>query len=347
MGHARNNDERFDFVRSIPHWGLPLVAVVGVLVVPFHWWYLVVAAGLYLVRMFVLTAGYHRYFAHRSYKTSRAFQLFLAVAGTTCVQRGPIWWTAHHRNHHRYTDTPKDVHSPADRGLWWAHVGWLMCRGTDTVDLAGVRDLTSVPELRWVEKYWILFPVGLALALLGIGGLGLLVWGFFVSTTVLWHGTYTINSLAHRFGKVRYDTGDSSRNNWALALLTLGEGWHNNHHHYMGSARQGFFWWEVDITYYVLQVLQRVGLIWEMRGVPPRVRAAGLVTVEEERAQCAGVGTVRCAVGSFAPPVSSTCTSTQAPIESSSTPARRRSPRTRGRGGCLPPPSASLGATGR
>lgn len=277
MSSPRSQDESLDFVTSIPHWGVPLIALLGALWVPFSWWYVAAAVLLYFLRMFALTAGYHRYFAHRTFKTSRPFQLLLAVAGATCAQRGPIWWTAHHRNHHRYTDGPRDVHSPAERGLWWAHVGWLLCKKTDAVDSSRVRDLDEVPELRWVEKYWLLFPVGLAVALLALGGWGLLVWGFFVSTTLLWHGTYTINSLAHRWGRIRYATGDSSRNNWILALITLGEGWHNNHHRYMSSARQGFFWWEVDITYYVLRAFQRIGLVWELREVPRRVRDSQLV----------------------------------------------------------------------
>lgn len=280
--NADRTDERIDFVRSVPHWGVPLVAIVGALIAPFHWWYVLVALGLYFARMLALTAGYHRYFAHKSFKTSRPFQLLLAVAAATCAQRGPIWWTAHHRNHHRYADLPKDVHSPARRGMWWAHVGWLLCRKTDEVDVSRVRDLYEIPELRWVEKYWLVFPVALAASLAAIGGLGLLVWGFFVSTTLLWHGTYTINSLAHRYGRVRYRTSDSSRNNWVLALLTLGEGWHNNHHHYMGSARQGFYWWEIDITYYVLRVLQWAGLIWEMREVPRRVRESHREALDPE-----------------------------------------------------------------
>jgi len=272
--------DRPDLIRSIPHWGIPLVALVGALLVPFHGWYLAVAIGLYVVRMLALTAAYHRYFAHKTFKTSRPFQALLAVAGTTCVQRGPIWWSAHHRTHHRYTDLPQDVHSPVERGLWWAHIGWLLGRRTDTADETGVRDLTAVPELRWIEKHWLIFPVALAVVLAAVGGLGLLVWGFFVSTTLLWHGTYAINSLAHRFGRVRYATGDSSRNNWILALLTLGEGWHNNHHHYMSAARQGFYWWEIDITYYVLRLLQWLGLIWDVREVPPRIRASKHVRAE-------------------------------------------------------------------
>jgi stearoyl-CoA desaturase (Delta-9 desaturase) len=277
-GTTPNLKESDDPLLLVPHLGAPLVAIVGAILVPFHWWYPVVAVGFYLVRMLFLTGGYHRYFSHKSYKTSRAFQFVLALLGSTCVQRGPLWWSSHHRAHHRFADTDNDVHSPVRRSLWWAHMGWLLVRSTNGYDPGLIKDLVAFPELRWVERYTLLFPVSIAAAMLLFGGPGLLVWGFFVSTTLLWHGTYCINSLAHRLGKVRYATGDGSRNNWVLALITLGEGWHNNHHHFAASVRQGFFWWEIDITYYVLRMLAWAGVVWDLREVSKRLRSSGLAS---------------------------------------------------------------------
>ena len=277
MVRLRRSDDSVDPILLLPHIGIPLAALAGSILVPFRWWYPLAAVGLYFVRMLFLTAGYHRYFSHRAYKTSRAFQLLLALGGESCVQRGPLWWAAQHRAHHRYSDTSKDVHSPVVRSFYWGHMGWLFVRKTDVFDEATVHDLTGFPELRWLERYYVLVPIAMALGLYLAGGAGLFVWGFLVSTSLLWHGTFCINSIAHRYGSVRYATGDGSRNNWALAVLTLGEGWHNNHHHFMSSARQGFFWWEIDVTYYVLRALARVGLVWDLREVSSRVRDSALV----------------------------------------------------------------------
>jgi len=222
-------------------------------------------------RMFFITGGYHRYFAHKSYQTSRAFQFVLALFGATAVQKGPLWWAGHHRIHHRYADQPgKDTHSPRD-GFYWSHQGWIFHERFDGSALEQIRDFASYPELVWLNRWHVLPPLGLALACLAIGGWSGLVWGFVVSTVLLWHTTYSINSIAHRLGRRRYATPDDSRNNWVLALLTLGEGWHNNHHHFCASARQGFFWWEVDVTYYVLRTLRAVGVIWDVREPPARV----------------------------------------------------------------------------
>ncbi len=225
--------------------------------------------ALYVVRMFVITGGYHRYFSHRSYKTSRAFQLVLAVVGTMTVQKGPLWWASTHRKHHRYSDTPLDVHSPKQRGFWYSHVGWITGGDHVTTDLTWVKDLARYPELRWIGKYHWVAPVVLAAACGLVAGWSGLIVGFAWSTVIGWHATFTINSLSHVFGRRRYATTDTSRNNWALAVLTMGEGWHNNHHHYQSSANQGFYWWEVDVTYYVLRALAAVGIVWDLRR-PPR-----------------------------------------------------------------------------
>jgi stearoyl-CoA desaturase (delta-9 desaturase) len=245
------------------------------------------AVGLYLIRMFAVTGFYHRYFAHRSFKTSRAAQFVFAVLGASAVQRGPIWWAAHHRHHHAHSDQDNDVHSPSQRGFIWSHMGWFLSKRYFVADMSQVRDLRRFPELRLLDRFDILVPVALAVGVFFLGallehtapGLGttrwqMLVWGFFISTVVCYHATYSINSFAHRFGRQRFDTGDDSRNNLWLALLTLGEGWHNNHHRYPASARQGFFWWEIDITYYLLRGLASLGVVRDLRPVPLAIRAA-------------------------------------------------------------------------
>lgn len=266
--------DRPSLVKSIP-FILVHVAALGAFLFPFKAWYVGLAVGLYYLRMFGITAGYHRYFSHRSYKTSRAFQFLLACLAVSSAQKGVIWWACHHREHHRHSDQPEDVHSPVQRGFWRAHMGWIFVPRNGEVNLARMADLARFPELLWLERWDMAPPVALAAGLLLWGGPPALIWGFFVSTTLLWHGTFTINSLAHVFGSRRYATGDDSRNNWLLALLTLGEGWHNNHHFYRPAANQGFFWWEFDPTFYALKALSWVGLIWDVRTPPRHVLETG------------------------------------------------------------------------
>jgi stearoyl-CoA desaturase (delta-9 desaturase) len=222
-------------------------------------------ALLYFARMFGITAGYHRYFAHRSYRTSRVFQFLLACLGCSAMQKGPLWWVAHHRNHHRHSDTPQDPHSPLTTSLWWSHLGWILAADHEGTKWREVRDWSRYPELRWLNRnHWV---PGIVLAVLCfvIGGWSGLVWGFFVSTVLLYHAVFTVNSLCHIFGRRRYATADDSRNNWFVALITLGEGWHNNHHHYQSSANQGFYWWEIDISYYLIRLLGLFRVVWDVR----------------------------------------------------------------------------------
>jgi stearoyl-CoA desaturase (delta-9 desaturase) len=222
--------------------------------------------------MFGITAGYHRYFSHRTFKTSRAGQVFFALIGVISTQKGPLWWAAHHRNHHKYSDEPEDLHSPRQRGFWWSHMFWILVERHKKADMTKIKDLTKYPELVFIDRFEILFTVAYAVVLyLAFGAVGLF-YGYFLSTVILWHGTFTINSLSHVIGRRRYATTDDSRNNWLLALITLGEGWHNNHHHYQSSCRQGFFWWEVDLTYYGLRALSWVGLVWDVREPPRHIR---------------------------------------------------------------------------
>jgi stearoyl-CoA desaturase (delta-9 desaturase) len=231
-----------------------------------------VAAGLFGLRMFAITAFYHRYFSHRAFRTSRAAQFAFALLGAAAVQRGPLWWAAHHRHHHARADRPDDSHSPGQHGFLWSHVGWFLARGNFATRAALVPDLARYPELRWLDRYDAVVPAALALALFAAGGWQWLVWGFCISTVALWHATFAINSLAHRFGSRRYATRDESRNNAWLALLTLGEGWHNNHHRYPAAARQGFYWWEVDLSWYALRLLAALGVVWDLRPVPAAIR---------------------------------------------------------------------------
>lgn len=229
------------------------------------------AAGSYLLRMWAITAGYHRYFSHHSFRTSRAFQFVLALLGATAMQQGPLWWASWHRRHHKYADTPDDPHSPVVSGFWHAHVGWIFDGRHDDADLSNVRDLTRFPELRFLDRHSYLPLIAYAAACFAIAGMPGVVWGFVVSTIAVAHATFCINSLAHVWGSRRWDTPDQSRNNAALAAITLGEGWHNNHHYYMSSARQGFLWWEVDPSYYSIRLLEVLRLVWNVRVPPPAV----------------------------------------------------------------------------
>lgn len=226
--------------------------------------------GLYYLRMFAITAGYHRYFAHRTYKTSRVFQFLMAFLAQTSSQKGALWWAEHHRSHHKHSDTPQDVHSPVQRGFWYAHLGWLF-DGTEATDYDNIKDFAKYPELVWLNKYWVVPPVLMGFTVWAIFGLSTLFIGFFLSTAILWHGTFTINSLSHVFGKRVYETRDDSRNSFLLALITMGEGWHNNHHYYQASTRQGFRWWQIDMSYYALKMLSWVGVVWDLREPPQKV----------------------------------------------------------------------------
>jgi stearoyl-CoA desaturase (delta-9 desaturase) len=219
----------------------------------------------YFVRMFGVTAGYHRYFSHRSYKLGRAAQFVMAVLAQSSGQHGVLWWASHHRYHHRYSDQPEDLHSPWQSSFWYAHIGWVLSPKSERYDPARITDFSRYPELVWLQKsHWVPVSAYGAIVYL-VGGWDVFLWGFCLSTVLLYHGTFTINSLSHVWGSRRFTTTDQSRNNFMLALITLGEGWHNNHHYYMSSCRQGLRWWEIDITYYVLRVLQLVGIVREIR----------------------------------------------------------------------------------
>lgn len=252
--------------------------------VGWSWSALILCAALYFIRMFAITGVYHRYFSHRTYKTSRWFQFVLAFLGTTSVQKGPLWWAANHRHHHQHSDTEEDIHSVKMKGFWHAHVGWIISPDYLRIKTELVKDFLKFPELIWLEKNHAYGAIALIVFIFALGvclnsffphlsatPLQLFVWGFCVSTTLLYHCTFFINSLAHTIGSRRFNTTDESRNSLILSLLTLGEGWHNNHHRYPGSERQGFYWWEIDITHYILKILSWVGLVWDLRTPPERI----------------------------------------------------------------------------
>lgn len=253
---------------------------------------LVVGLVLYVLRMWAITAGYHRYFSHRSYKTSRVFQFLMAFLGQSSAQRGVIWWSAVHRHHHLYSDTPDDVHSPRHHGFLYSHVGWIFNPSNWKPDYGTVKDLTKYPELVLLDRFTYTPAFVLAFGLWLWGGWPMLVVGFFWSTVLLYHCTFFINSLAHASGSQRYLTGDDSRNNFLLALITLGEGWHNNHHHYQSSTRQGFLWWEVDISYYALRAMSWFRIVWDLRAPPESIvrgeRPVGRKVMEKVAVELAG-----------------------------------------------------------
>jgi stearoyl-CoA desaturase (delta-9 desaturase) len=280
---SQDDEKRVDWLRIIPFIVLHGMCL-AVIWVGWSWTAVMVALLLYLVRMFAITGFYHRYFSHKSFKTNRFWQFIFGAMGNASVQRGPLWWAAHHRHHHRFTDQEQDVHSPSRHGFWWSHIGWLTSRANFPTKYKYVAEWAKYPELRWLNRFDTVIPILLALALyifgallerfaphLGTNGMQMLVWGFFISTTVLFHATVTINSFDHMYGSRRYNTPDTSRNNALLALITLGEGWHNNHHHFAVSARQGFFWWEIDMTYYFLVFMSWLGIVKDLRAVPEHV----------------------------------------------------------------------------
>jgi len=263
------NKRDYGWIVSAPFFGVHVAAVAGIALLGWSWKGAAIAIGLYYLRMFGVTGGYHRYFSHRTYRTGRAFQFFLALLAQTSLQKGALWWAAHHRDHHKHSDTKLDPHSWREYGFWYSHVLWILDRETEETIEKNIPDLMRYPELRWLNKHHVVPGLLWAVASYAIGGTFGLVWAFFVSTVLLWHGTFSINSLAHWWGRRRYPTTDDSKNSLLLALVTLGEGWHNNHHYYPRSVRQGFFWWELDITYYILKALSVVGVVWDLQ-VPPQ-----------------------------------------------------------------------------
>lgn len=266
---TRPDDERINWRSSIPFALVHLVPLAA-LFTGIDRTAVILALVLFWGRLFFITAGYHRYFSHRSYRMPRVAQAVMAFGGTTAAQKGPLWWASMHRNHHRYADTDRDPHSP-QKGFWWSHVGWILCDKFSEPDLDVIKDFARYPEIRFLNRFDWIGPWVVAVASFLIAGWSGLVVGFFLSTVLLWHTTFLVNSAAHTFGRRRFATDDTSRNSLMIALLTAGEGWHNNHHHYPPSARQGFYWWEVDATYYGLRFLSLFGVVRDLRKPSPKV----------------------------------------------------------------------------
>ncbi|AKO64460.1 stearoyl-CoA 9-desaturase [Methylophilales bacterium MBRSG12] len=273
--------DTIDWFRVIPfiliHFG-----ALAALWTHFEWYLVWVALILFVIRMFAITGFYHRYFAHKTFKTSRLMQFIFAFIGSTAAQRGPIWWASHHRRHHLNSDRHNDHHSPHTHHFLWSHMGWFLAKKNFLTDRKVVRDLIKFKELVLIDRFdWFppvllllsLFVIGEYLSLTsGISGLNMVIWGFCVSTILVYHCTFAVNSIAHLWGTQRYNTKEESKNNFLVALLTFGEGWHNNHHHYPGSIRQGFYWWEVDLTYYALKFLSFLGIVYNLRTVSKAIR---------------------------------------------------------------------------
>ncbi len=277
------NPEKIECIRVLPFIVLHL-ACFAVFWVEFSAVAVSVAVVLYLLRMFAITGFYHRYFSHKAFKTSRPVQFIFAFLAASAAQRGPLWWASHHRHHHAHSDHPEDPHSPRQHGFFWSHLSWFLANKNFRLKKERIKDWLQYPELKLLDRFDVVAPLALALGLFALGawleyaaphlqtnGLQLFIWGFVISTVLLYHMTFTVNSLAHVWGKRRFLTNDDSRNNPVIALFTLGEGWHNNHHHFPSSARQGFYWWEIDLTYYGLKILAALGLIWDLRKVPVEV----------------------------------------------------------------------------
>ena len=230
-----------------------------------------------------VTLCYHRLLAHRSFQVPKWLEYALTMCGSLALQGGPIKWVSTHRVHHAFSDRPQDPHSP-QRGFWWAHLLWLFAHD-DVLDHPG-KYHRYAPELardavhRWIEKTSTIHFVILGLLLYAWGGLSWLIWGLFFRTAFVYHGTWLVNSAAHLWGYQSYDTNEGSRNNWWVALISYGEGWHNNHHAYLHSAAHGLRWWEFDITYFTIRLLGWMKLATRIRlpqGGPAKLPAPTLV----------------------------------------------------------------------
>ncbi len=279
-----NHSDKINWTRVVPFILLHL-AVAGVFWVGFSWVAFWVCVALYLIRMFAITGFYHRYFSHKNFKTSRVLQFVFAFIAASSAQRGPLWWASHHREHHIHADEINDPHSPRHKGFLWSHTLWFLSDKNFATQSSRIKDFMKYRELRWLDRFDVVAPVVLVFILYMLGvflennypalntsGMQLVIWGFFISTVLLYHATYTINSLAHRFGSRRFETKDDSRNNFWLAIITLGEGWHNNHHYFSGTVRQGFRWWEIDMTFYTLKAMSWLGLVWDLKPIPEKIK---------------------------------------------------------------------------
>jgi stearoyl-CoA desaturase (delta-9 desaturase) len=262
-------------LKDVPFWSVHLVALLGVAYSGWSWSGFGIACISYFIRVFFILGGYHRYFSHRTFRTSRWMQFVLAFGGGTAAQKSALWWAAHHRVHHKHTDTRADPHSPRHRGFWWSHIGWILSFENEDLLERQIPDFMKYPELRWLSRWDMVPPIMLGVALQWFGGWHWLLWGLFVSTVMSWHAIFSINSVMHIWGTQPFASKDDAKNNWLLGILVMGEGWHNNHHRYQGATRNGFYWWQLDLTYYVLRLLALFGLVWDLRAPPDSVLEEG------------------------------------------------------------------------
>lgn len=280
---TRESQDKIDWARVIPFIGIH-VGCIGVLWVGHSYFAIMLALAFYGIRIFSIGAFYHRYFSHKSYETNRFWQFIFALLGMSAIQRGPLWWAAHHRHHHIHSDDPDDSHSAAQHGFWWSHIGWFLSKRHFHYPENCIKDFSRYPEIKWLDRFDSLIAMLFAGTIFLIGyvcqsiwpalntsGLQCFIWVFCISTVCSYHVTFCINSLTHIFGKRVYPTKDQSKNHWLLALLTFGEGWHNNHHFYPVSARQGFTWWQIDITYYILKGMEKIRIIKNLKKPPQRI----------------------------------------------------------------------------
>ncbi len=275
------SDESIDWLRVVPFIAIHFIALTAIWI-KFEWVLLAAALGFFALRMFAITGFYHRYFSHKTFKTSRLVQFLFAFIGATAAQRGPIWWASHHRRHHLNSDQKNDHHSPHVHHFLWSHMGWFLAKRNFLTDRRYVKDLIKFKELLWIDRFDWLPPLAFIVFLYFLGeylnsayqisGISMIIWGFFVSTVCVYHCTFAVNSIAHIWGKQRYQTKEKSKNNFLIALLTFGEGWHNNHHHFPGSIRQGFYWWEIDFTFYGLKFLSLFGIVYNLRTVSKSIK---------------------------------------------------------------------------
>jgi stearoyl-CoA desaturase (delta-9 desaturase) len=256
--------------------------------VPFAWPLVALWAVSHFLRAIGLTLSFHRYFAHRAFKMNRAARFLWTLVGTAAMQKGPLWWAGHHVNHHRFADRDGDPHSPMVSGFYYAHIGWFLNDAKhDRLEASNpvIRDFSKAREIAWLDTYYAVPPLLLAIAMYLIGGMPWLLWGFCLPTVTLSHSTFAINTINHMFGSRRFETIDDSRNNPLTALFAVGEGWHNNHHRYQRAARNGFYWWEFDPTWYVIRLMAAVGLVWDIQTVPQRIYAEARTAKERRRHQ--------------------------------------------------------------
>ena len=251
---------------------VPLVgvhlALVGLFFVPVTWTAVILFIVVTRISGTGITVGFHRYLAHHAFKTSRWFQFALTAAGCVAMQKGPLWWCVFHREHHKHSDEPGDVHSPVLDGFWYAHFGWLVTQDLSQPNHDNVRDLARFPELVWLDRLWMVPGILVATACYLIDGRSGLLWGFCLGTAVVFQVTFLVNSAGHLWGSQRFDTGDGSRNNFVIGVLAMGEGWHNNHHRAPTSARHGFAKYEVDLAYLIIKTFRALGLVWGVRQPP-------------------------------------------------------------------------------